>query len=185
MPHPSKRAERVVLRRYADAAGGRDALIRWIDEALSEAKPRRGRKRYVERYKIATLLLLAEAKPKDRTKIFEQLIDEGHIKGVTSVRKSLVERARRNFRKAEKELSETVKKFKDAFDQLQLSDSIRAQIESQQRVKASGYNCPSVKQIDGRKHDTGRGRAPSAPERARPRSSRGSPRSKLPPMVRA
>jgi hypothetical protein len=43
------------LRRYVEAAGGRDALIRLIDEALSEAKPRRGRKWYKERYTIGTL----------------------------------------------------------------------------------------------------------------------------------
>src|SRR5260370_808660 len=82
MPRPSKSAERLMLRRYAEAAGGRDALIGWIDEALSETKPQRGRKRYKERYSIATLERLFEAKPKDRARIFEQLIDEGRIGGI-------------------------------------------------------------------------------------------------------
>jgi hypothetical protein len=103
MPRPSKSTERAVLRRYADAAGGRDALIGWIDAALSETKPQRGRKRYTERYSIAVLKRLAEAEPKDRVKIFDQLIDEGRIGGIGQ-RKSIVERARRNFRKGEKQL---------------------------------------------------------------------------------
>ena len=45
MPRPSTRAERVALLRYAEAAGGRDALIGWIEEALKEGKQRAGRKR--------------------------------------------------------------------------------------------------------------------------------------------
>jgi hypothetical protein len=88
------------LRRFVGAAGGRDALIRLIDEALSEAKPRRGRERYRERYTIGTLERLAKAKPKDRVKIFEQLIDEGRIGGI-GTKKSIAQRAGRNFHKGQ------------------------------------------------------------------------------------
>lgn len=159
-------------------AGGRDELIRLIDEALSEPKPRRGRKRYKERYTLDTLEQLAEAKPKDRAKIFEHLIDEGRIDGIGSP-PSIVKRANRNFRKLEKQLIETANKFKAAFDKLrltddqvvQLKDSIRARIESQQRVKPGGYTCPSETQPDGKKYDPPRSRAPSPPKRTRPRQS--------------
>ena len=165
MPRPSKPLERAVLRRYAELAGGRDALIGWIDEALSETKPRRGRKRYGERYTIATLEQLAEAKPKDRTKIFEQLIDEGRIGGIGQ-RKSIVKRADRNFRKMEKQLEPSLSQFKAAFDQLanqlgnqldQLRDSIRARIESQRRVKAKEYTRSLVTKTRGSHDDTGSG----------------------------
>jgi hypothetical protein len=183
MPRPPKPAERRVLRRYADAAGGRDALIGWIDEALSETKPQRGRKRYEERYTIAMLKRLAEAEPKDRARIFEQLIDEGRIGGVGQ-RKSILERARRNFRKGEKQLVETASKFKAAFDQLgRLTDSFRARIESQQPMKASAYSCPQVRQPDGKAHDTSGSRTPSPPKRTRPRQSRRSSSPKLSRMV--
>jgi hypothetical protein len=180
MPRPSTRGERVVLLRYAEAAGGRDALIGWIDEALKEGKQRAGRKRYKERYSIDTYERLAETKPKDRTKIFEQLIDEGRIEGIGS-RPSIVKRAKRNFRKGEKQLVETMSKFKAAFDKLrftddqlaQLKDFIRAQIESRreslQRVNTRGYTCPSDTQSDGSKHDTPRSGALSPPKRIRPR----------------
>jgi len=180
MPRPSTRAERVALLRYAEAAGGRDALIGWIEEALKEGKQRAGRKRYKERYSIATYERLAEAKPKDRAKIFEQLMDEGRIEGIGS-RPSIVKRAKRNFRKGEKQLVETMNKFKAAFDKLrftddqlaQLKDSIRARIESRCEtlpgVNARGYTCPSDTQSDGKKHDTPRSRAPSPPKRTRPR----------------
>jgi hypothetical protein len=173
MPRLSKPLERAVLRRYAELAGGRDALIGWIDEALSETKPRRGRKRYGERYTIATLQQLAEAKPKDRTKIFEQLIDEGRIGGIGQ-RKSIVKRADRNFRKMEKQLELSFSQFKAAFDQLgnqlgQLKDSIRARIESQQRVKAKEYTRSLVTKTRGSHDDTGSG-SPRTTKQARPRS---------------
>jgi hypothetical protein len=190
MPRPSKSAERVVLRRYAKAAGGRDALIGWIDAALSETQPQRGRKRYSERYSIALIERLAEANPKDRVEIFQQLIDEGRIGGI-GTKKSIVQRATRNFRKGEKKLIEMVSKFKEAFDQFrftdhqlaQLRDSIRARIESQQRVKARGYPRPQVTQPDGKAYDTSGSRTPSPPERTRSRQSRRSSRPKLSPVV--
>src|SRR5713101_3193902 len=190
MPRPSKSAERVVLRRYAEAAGGRDALIGWIDAALSETQPQRGRKRYTERYSIALFEMLAEAKPKDRVKIFEQLIDEGRIGGI-GTKKSIVQRAGRNFRKGEKQLAQTIGKFKEAFDQLhftndqlaQLRDLIRARIKSQQAMRAGAYSCPQVTQPDVKAHDTPGSRTPSSPKRTRPRQSRRSSSPKLSPMV--
>jgi hypothetical protein len=175
MPRPSKPLERAVLRRYAELAGGRDALIGWIDEALSETKPRRGRKRYEERYTIDTLQRLAEAKPKDRTKIFEQLIDERRIGGIGQ-RKSIVKRADRNLRKVVKQLEPSLSQFKAAFDQLanqlgQFRDSIRVRIESQQRVTASEYtrSLETTNLTRGSSNDSSGVRAQEAPK---PRRSR-------------
>jgi hypothetical protein len=122
------------LRRYVKAAGGRDALVRLIDDALSEAKPRRGRKRYQERYTIDIIERLAGAKPKDRVKIFQQLIDEGRIGGIGE-RKSIVKRANRNFRKGEKKLAETIGKLKEAFDQLRFTDEQLAQLRDLTRAR--------------------------------------------------
>jgi hypothetical protein len=170
---PLRKPTSAELRRAVEAFGGRDAFIRRVDEALSETKPRRGRERYEDRYTDDTLMRLLEAKPKDRTRIFQQLIDEGRIRGVTSNRKSLVERARRNFKKAEKPLAEAASKFKAASDQLsqlaqRFTDSIRALIESTDRLKVRGYTRSLVTKTRG-SHEAARGRSPSPPKRIRPR----------------
>jgi hypothetical protein len=183
MPRPSNPAERIVLRRFAKAAGGREALIGWIDEALKEGRQRSGPKGFEERYTVATLMRLAEAKPKDRTKMFEQLLAEGRIGGIGTP-ESIVERARRNFKKGEKQLETSLNhakaalspletslnQAKAAFDQLgRLIDSLRTRNESPNHMKPH-ESTRSLETKTRGPHDDSGSKAPRPSKRARPRS---------------
>ena len=91
-------------------------------------------------------------------------------------RKSIVKRADRNLRKMEKQLEPSLSQFKAAFDQLanqlgQLRDSIRARIESEQRMTASEYtrSLETTNLTRGSSNDSSGVRAQEAPK---PRRSR-------------
>jgi hypothetical protein len=102
------------LRRLHDAAGSREELNRWIDVALREGKRRRGPKQYKNRLTIGMYKQLFKADGKDRTDIIRQLVRDGVIPG-RGAPESKAERIRRDLRKVEKDLGQTMRRFVDQF----------------------------------------------------------------------
>jgi len=102
------------LHRLYAAAGSREELIRWIDDALREGSRRHGPKPYKNRFTIGMLGHLFEAQGKDRIEIIKQLVRDGVIPGRGTL-ESRVERGRRDLRKMEKGLEQTMRRFEDQF----------------------------------------------------------------------
>jgi hypothetical protein len=102
------------LRRLHDAAGSREELNRWIDDAVRQGKQRRGPKRYKNRLTIGMYQRLFEADAKDRTEIIKQLVRDGVIPG-RGTPESKAERVRRELRKGQKDLEQTMRRFEDQF----------------------------------------------------------------------
>jgi hypothetical protein len=101
------------LRRLHDAAGSREELNRWIDHAVREGKRRRGPKQYKNRLTIDMYQQLFEADQKDRTEIIKELVRDG-VPG-RGTPESKAERIRRELRKLEKDLEQTMRRFEDQF----------------------------------------------------------------------
>lgn len=160
-PRSPTTADYKALRRLAAAAGTRQELGRWIDEALREGKGQSGRKAYADRFNFGTLERLLGTEGKTRTELIRQLVRNDPRKRGTGIEKSAIDRVRRKLRVVEMEL--------DKIDLSGFADFIRARIKSQQPVKRPEYTCPSVAHPDGRFHDTPRGRAPSPTKRTRKR----------------